>query len=65
LGDAHKSHDDVAVSEEIEVPDPRHPLYGQLSLDLDRKEIDNTRSVQGVLRVYITDSVSRFFCRSG
>jgi hypothetical protein len=29
LGDAHKSHDDVAACDEIEVVDPCHPLYGR------------------------------------
>src|SRR5437867_3411485 len=28
-GDTHKSHDDVAAGEEVEVVDPRHPLYGR------------------------------------
>ena len=28
-GDIHKSHDDVAYCDEIEVVDPRHPLYGR------------------------------------
>ena len=28
-GDIHKSHDDVAHCDEIEVVDPRHPLYGR------------------------------------
>ena len=28
-GDAHKSYDDVAASEEVEVVDPCHPLYGR------------------------------------
>src|SRR5215203_5332506 len=28
-GDTHKSDDDVATSEEVEVVDPRHPLYGR------------------------------------
>jgi len=28
-GDTPKSHDDVAVCDEIEVVDPRHPLYGR------------------------------------
>src|SRR3981189_3277049 len=28
-GDAHKSHDDVAACEEVEVVDPCHPLYGR------------------------------------
>ncbi len=28
-GDIHKSHDDVADCAEIEVVDPRHPLYGR------------------------------------
>ena len=28
-GDTHKSDDDVANSEEVEVVDPRHPLYGR------------------------------------
>lgn len=28
-GDIHKSHDDVAAGEEVEVVDPRHPLYGR------------------------------------
>src|SRR5712671_2942579 len=27
--DTHKSDDDVATSEEVEVVDPRHPLYGR------------------------------------
>lgn len=27
--DTHKSDDDVATSEEVEVIDPRHPLYGR------------------------------------
>jgi hypothetical protein len=28
-GDTHKRDDDVAASEEVEVVDPRHPLYGR------------------------------------
>src|SRR5258705_13217952 len=28
-GDAHKSYDDVAASEEVEVVDACHPLYGR------------------------------------
>ncbi|WP_210161260.1 hypothetical protein, partial [Bradyrhizobium sp. ORS 285] len=27
--DTHRSHDDVAVCDEVEVVDPRHPLYGR------------------------------------
>src|SRR5258708_13610488 len=28
-GNTHKSNDDVVTSEEVEVVDPRHPLYGR------------------------------------
>lgn len=65
-GDTHKSDDDVATFEEVEVVAPRHPLYGRrYRLISIGKETTTRGACKELFALYITDSVSRFFCRSG